>query len=341
MSGTEDRSPLDDFRKLATDPTADHGAAIAATAAREAELIKPPGALGRLEDLAAWLTAVTGVAPPKVQSPRVVVFAASHGIAEAGVSAYPPSVNPQMLAAFRAGKAAINQICAVNGIGLSVFDLALDVPSGNIAEVDAFASDKELAATLAFGLEAIAGGVDCLGLGEMGIGNTAVAAALYGALYGGGAAAWCGAGTGVVGEALTHKVAVVERAIARAEGESDPLRLLRMLGGREIAAMAGAILAARVQGVPVVVDGFVSTAAAAVVHAMNPAAIAHCVFAHRSAEAAHGRVLERLGVTPLLDLGMRLGEGTGAAVAIGVIRAAAACHAGMATFAEAGVDGSA
>ena len=341
MSGTEDRSPLEDFRKLATDPTADHADAIAATAAREAELIKPPGALGRLEDLAAWLTAVTGVAPPKVQSPRVVVFAASHGIADAGVSAYPPSVNPQMLAAFRAGKAAINQICAVNGIGLSVFDLALDVPSGNIAEVDAFASDKELAATLAFGLEAIAGGVDCLGLGEMGIGNTAVAAALYGALYGGGAAAWCGAGTGVVGEALAHKVAVVERAIARAEGESDPLLLLRMLGGREIAAMAGAILAARVQGVPVVVDGFVSTAAAAVVHAMNPAAIAHCVFAHRSAEAAHGRVLERLGVPPLLDLGMRLGEGTGAAVAIGVIRAAAACHAGMATFAEAGVDGSA
>ncbi|MEO1104775.1 MAG: nicotinate-nucleotide--dimethylbenzimidazole phosphoribosyltransferase, partial [Pseudomonadota bacterium] len=140
-----------------------------------------------------------------------------------------------------------------------------------------------------------------------------------------------------VGEALAHKVAVVERAVARTDGERDPLTLLRRIGGRDVAAMAGAILAARSQNVPVVVDGFVATAAAAAVHAISPDAIAHCLFAHRSAEAGHGRALDRLGARPLLDLDMRLGEGTGAALAIGLMRTAAACHSGMATFAEAGV----
>ncbi|MEM8665031.1 MAG: nicotinate-nucleotide--dimethylbenzimidazole phosphoribosyltransferase [Pseudomonadota bacterium] len=337
MSEARAVSPLDDFRALAHTPLPDHSAAIAAAAAREAQLIKPPGALGRLEEIAAFLAAVTGKAPPVISSPRVVVFAASHGVADEGVSAFPSSVNAQMLAAFRGGKAAINQLCAAQNIGLSAFDLAVDVPSGNIAREDAFESDTALAATMAFGLEAIAGGVDLLGLGEMGIANTTVAAALYHGLYGGDAADWVGPGTGVAGTALAHKVAVVERSVARVEGERDPLILLRRIGGREIAAMAGAILAARSECVPVVIDGFVATAAAAVVHAMAPEAIGHCVFAHRSAEAGHGRVLERLGVRPLLDLDMRLGEGTGAALAIGLIRTAAACHAGMATFAEAGV----
>jgi nicotinate-nucleotide--dimethylbenzimidazole phosphoribosyltransferase len=331
-------SPLDDFRRLADTPAHDHGAAVSATSAREAELTKPAGSLGRLEDLSAWLAAVTGKAPPAVDRPRVVVFAASHGVAAEGVSAYPASVNAQMLAAFRDGKAAINQICAASGIGLSVFDLAIDVPSGNIAAEDAFASERDLAATMAFGLEAVHN-TDCLGLGEMGIGNTTVAAAVYAALWGGGGEAWCGAGTGVEGPALARKIAVVDRAVARLGGERDPLAILQRVGGREVAAMTGAILAARTERVPVIVDGFVATAAAAVVHALSPDAIAGCLFAHRSAEAAHGRALERLGVTPLLDLGLRLGEGTGAALAIPILKAAAACHSGMATFAEAGVDG--
>lgn len=339
MTNSEGASPFDDFRALAHAPAPDHADALAATRAREAALTKPPGSLGRLEAIAEWLTAVTGAAPPKVERPRVVVFAASHGVADEGVSAYPSSVNAQMLAAFREGKAAINQICGAAGIGLSVFDLAVDVPSGNIAAEDAFASERDCAATMAFGLEGIAGNVDCLGLGEMGIGNTTVAAAVFAALWGGGGAAWCGAGTGVAGEALARKVAVVDRAVARLGGESDPLAILRGVGGRDVAAMVGAILAARSQKVPVVVDGFVATAAAAVVHALSPAAISHCLFAHRSAEAGHGAALERLGAAPLLDLSMRLGEGTGAALAIGIVRAAAACHSGMATFGEAGVDG--
>ncbi len=332
-------SPLDDFRRLATQPLPDRSEAIAATAAREAQLIKPPGALGRLEEIAAFLTAVTGKAPPEVTRPRVVVFAASHGIVEEGVSPFPASVNAQMLAAFRDGKAAINQLCGANGIGLSVFDLAVDVPSGNIAREDAFASDKALAGTMAFGLEAIAGEVDCLGIGEMGIGNTAVAAAVYAALYGGGAAAWCGMGAGATGALFDSKVAAVARALERVGPIDDPLTVLKRLGGREIAAMVGAILAARTQGVPVIVDGFVASAAAAVVSSIDRAAIDHCLFAHRSAEAQHRRALEAMGVRPLLDLDMRLGEGTGAALAIGIVQAAAACHGGMATFAEAGVAG--
>ncbi|MEM8662529.1 MAG: nicotinate-nucleotide--dimethylbenzimidazole phosphoribosyltransferase [Pseudomonadota bacterium] len=334
-------TPLDDFRALALAPAPDHLGAIEATRARESQLTKPPGSLGRLEEIAAWLAATTGQAPPKVDRPRVVIFAAAHGVAEEGVSAYPPSVNPQMLAAFRAGKAAINQICSAGGIGLSVFDLAVDVPSGNIAVEDAFDSDRALAATLAFGLEAIAGGVDCLGIGEMGIGNTTVAAALYAALFGGEVADWVGAGTGLDTEGMARKADVVARAVARSGvgPASDPLAALQSLGGRDVAGMVGAILAARAERVPVVVDGFVATAAAAVVQKLSPDAISHCLFAHRSAEAGHAAALEAMGVKPVLDLDMRLGEGTGAALAIGIVKAAAACHAGMATFAEAGVDG--
>lgn len=334
-----DISPFDDFRALALAPRPDRTAAIATTKAREAQLTKPAGSLGRLEAIAAWLTAVTGRTPPSVDRPRVVVFAASHGVAARGVSAYPSSVNAQMLENFRAGKAAINQICGAYGIGLSVFDLAVDMPSGDIAEADAFANARDCAATMAFGLEAIANGVDLLGLGEMGIGNTTVAAALCSAILGGSGADWAGPGTGVGGEQLAHKAAVIDQAVARVAGERDPLVVLKRLGGREIAAMVGAILAARNQSVPVVIDGFVATSAAVVVNALAPEALDHCIFAHRSAEPAHARALEALGARPLLDLGMRLGEGTGAALAMGLIQAAAACHKGMATFAEAGVDG--
>jgi nicotinate-nucleotide--dimethylbenzimidazole phosphoribosyltransferase len=241
-----------------------------------------------------------------------------------------------MVANFSAGGAAINQICAAHELGLKVFELALDHPTADIAEADAF-DEKACAATLAYGMEAIAGGVDLLCLGEMGIANTTVAAAIFHALFGGEARDWVGRGTGVDDAGLERKAAAVSLAVARIGGESDPLEVLRRLGGREIAAMVGAILAARTERVPVVVDGFVTTAAAAILHAMRPDALDHCLFAHRSAEAAHGAALERLGKVPLLDLGMRLGEGTGAAVAAGIVKAATAVHGGMATFAEAGV----
>jgi nicotinate-nucleotide--dimethylbenzimidazole phosphoribosyltransferase len=243
-----------------------------------------------------------------------------------------------MVANFSAGGAAINQICEAHGLGLKVFELALEQPTPDIVAADAF-DEKACAATIAYGMEAIAGGVDLLCLGEMGIANTTVATAIYHALYDGAADDWVGRGTGVDDQGLRRKADAVAAAVMRIGNQREPLEILRRLGGREIAAMTGAILSARMERVPVIVDGFVATAAAAIVHAARADAIDHCLFAHRSAEAAHGAVLQRLGKTPLLDLGMRLGEGTGAALAAGIVKAAAAIHNGMATFAEAGVAG--
>ncbi len=187
-------------------------------------------------------------------------------------------------------------------------------------------------------MEAIAGGVDLLAIGEMGIGNTTVAAAIYCGLFGGEPGDWVGPGTGVDAAGLERKRAAVAAALACHAGHlSDPLEVLRRLGGREIAAMTGAILAARLNRVPVIVDGFVATSAAAILFALDPTGLDHCLFGHVSAEPAHRRALERMGKAPLLDLGMRLGEGTGAALAAGIVKAAAALHSGMATFESAGV----
>ncbi|MFG1247884.1 nicotinate-nucleotide--dimethylbenzimidazole phosphoribosyltransferase [Xanthobacter flavus] len=330
-------SPFDDIRQLvATLPGPNEGAREAALA-RQEQLVKPPGALGRLEAIAAHLSAWQGNSMPTVNRPMVAVFAATHGVADLGVSPYPGEVTKQMMATFTAGKAAVNQICATFDAGLRVFDLALDYPTPDIT-TNAALDEKACAATMAFGMEAIAGGSDLLCLGEMGIGNTTVAAAICHGLYGGTAEEWVGAGTGAAGEVLERKIAAVRAALAfHKEHLSDPLEVLRRLGGREIAAIAGAIIAARHEKVPVVLDGFVVTAAAAVLHAMNPNALDHCLAGHVSAEKAHRQLLDRLGLVPLLDLGMRLGEGSGAALSIGVVKAAVACHRGMATFAEAGV----
>lgn len=329
--------PFDDIRALLPlMPQADE-ANVARMRARDAQLTKPPGALGRLEEIALWLGAWQGKAQPTIERPLVCVFAANHGVTAQGVSPFPASVTGAMVGNFRAGGAAINQICATYDIGLKVFELALELPTKDITQEPAM-DEKSAAATMAFGMEAVAGGVDLLAVGEMGIGNTTVAAAIYLALYGGAAADWTGRGTGVDDDGLARKTDAVARAVAlHRDHLRDPLEILRRLGGREVAAMAGAILAARLQRVPVVLDGYVVCAAAAILHALDPAALDHCVAGHVSAEGAHGRVLERLGKKPLLDLGMRLGEGTGAALAMGLIKAALACHKGMATFGEAGV----
>lgn len=332
-------APFDDVRGLlATMPGPDE-AAVAAVRERDRELTKPAGSLGVLEGLVEWLAAWQGKPSPSVDRPLVCVFAGSHGVTKRGVSAFPPEVNRQMLENFAAGGAAINQICAAYGLGFKVFDLALDLPTGDITEGPAM-DEKGCVATMAFGMEAIAGGTDCLGVGEMGIGNTTVAAAIYAALYGGPASSWVGRGTGVDDLGLGRKIAAVEAALECHRGHlADPLEVLSRLGGRDVAAMAGTILAARLQRIPVVLDGYVATAAAAILHALEPRALDHCVAGHVSAEGAHPAVLERLGKIPLLALGLRLGEGTGAALAIGVIKAAVACHRDMATFAQAGVSG--
>lgn len=330
--------PFDDIRKLLGSLPAANAAARHAVLARDAVLTKPAGSLGRLEELAAWMAAWQGRATPTMERPLVAIFAANHGVATRGVSAFPQSVTRQMVANFSAGGAAINQLCNAYGLGLKVFELALDRPTPDIVSEDAF-DERSCAATIAYGMEAVADGVDLLCLGEMGIANTTVAAAVYHGLYGGEPQDWVGRGTGVDDAGLARKAEAVGAAVKRIGRAEEPLEVLRRIGGREIAAMVGAIVAARMERVPVIVDGFVTTAAAAVLHAIDPASIDHCLFAHRSAEAAHQAVLARLGKTPLFNLGMRLGEGTGAALAAGVVKAALAAHNGMATFDQAGVAG--
>ncbi|TDH35985.1 nicotinate-nucleotide--dimethylbenzimidazole phosphoribosyltransferase [Pseudohoeflea suaedae] len=328
--------PFDDFRELLNNlPEADTAQLVAARE-RDSQLTKPAGALGRLEEIAFWLAAWSG-RPPAVNRPLVAIFAGNHGVTKQGVTPFPASVTKQMVDNFAAGGAAINQICIANDLGLKIFDLALDIPTGDIT-VEAALDERSCAATMAFGMEAVAGGTDLLCIGEMGIGNTTIAAAIFCALYGGEAKDWVGPGTGSQGEVLERKIAAVEKAVALHKPHlSDPLEVLRRLGGREVAAMAGAILAARAQRIPVLIDGYVATAAAAVLHAANPRALDHCMIGHVSAEPGHIKVIEKFGKTPILALGMRLGEGTGAALAAGIVKAAALCHSGMATFAQAGV----
>lgn len=328
--------PFDDIRELLDNLPGPDMAAVQAVRERDSTLTKPPGSLGRLEEIAEWLAAWTG-RPPAVTRPLVAVFAGNHGVTKHGVSPFPAEVTAQMVENFAAGGAAINQICIANDLGLKVFDLALEFPTGDITQ-EAALDERSCAATMAFGMEAIAGGTDLLCIGEMGIGNTTVASAIYYGLYGGQAEDWVGPGTGAEGEGLSRKIAAVEKAVELHRHHlRDPLELLRRLGGREIAAMSGAILAARMERIPVIIDGFVATAAAAVLHAANPAALDHCIVGHVSAEPGHIKAIDRLHKTPLLAMGMRLGEGTGAALAAGIVKSAALCHSGMATFEQAGV----
>ncbi|MBI3275616.1 MAG: nicotinate-nucleotide--dimethylbenzimidazole phosphoribosyltransferase, partial [Methylocystis sp.] len=268
-----DICPFDEIRMLLANLPPPCERSVAAVRRRDAELTKPPGALGRLEEIVEWLAAWQGKAEPAIERPLVAVFAGNHGVAAKGVSAFPASVTKQMLDNFTSGGAAINQICATFGGGLKVFELALELPTRDMSETAAM-EEKEAAATFAYGMEAIDGGVDLLAPGEMGIGNTSAAAAIYGALYGGPAARWTGRGTGLDDEGLARKNAVIDQALALHAGHlADPLEILRRLGGREIAAMMGAILAARLARIPVLLDGYVACSAAALLHAMDENAI--------------------------------------------------------------------
>ncbi|MFN7744916.1 MAG: nicotinate-nucleotide--dimethylbenzimidazole phosphoribosyltransferase [Hyphomonadaceae bacterium] len=333
------KQPFDDIRALVQDLPSRDEEASARTAWRENQLIKPPGALGRLEDISNWLSAWTGKSPPQVLRPIIAVFAGDHGVAARGVSAYPQEVTRQMIDAMAAGGAAVSVLAQQAGAGLKVYDLAVGRPTPDIVEADAM-TEQECVATMAYGMEVLAEGTDLLVLGEVGIGNTTVAAALALALFGGEAGEWTGLGTGVEGQALAAKREAVDAAVARlGVDRDDPLKVMARIGGREFAAIAGAILAARLQRVPVVLDGFLVAAAAAILHRMNREALDHCIAGHVSAEPGHRALLARLGKQPILDLGMRLGEGTGAALAVQIIKSAVACHTGMATFAEAGVAG--
>ncbi|MFN7223616.1 MAG: nicotinate-nucleotide--dimethylbenzimidazole phosphoribosyltransferase [Paracoccaceae bacterium] len=333
-------SSLDAFRTLlAQQPGPDRAAQVAATA-RNAQLTKPPGALGRLEDLAIWLAGWQGRDKPKADAPQVVIFAGNHGVAARGVSAFPPEVTAQMVANFRHGGAAINQLSRSFGAKMTVHSLDLDHPTADFTQSPAM-TEAEVVSALATGWMAVDPAADLLVTGEMGIGNTTSAAAIACALLGGAPEDWVGRGTGVDDHGLQRKADAVRAGLAtHATALTNPLEVLRCLGGREIAAMAGAIARARAERVAVVLDGFICCAAALVLARAQDGALDHCLAGHVSAETAHGRLLAALGKEPLLNLGLRLGEGSGAALALGVVQGAVACHSGMATFAEAGVSGS-
>jgi nicotinate-nucleotide--dimethylbenzimidazole phosphoribosyltransferase len=330
---------LDDIRRLLAHlPRPDLEAGTAA-AAHQAQLTKPAGSLGRLEDLAIWLATWQARHPPRLDHPRTLVFAGNHGVAARGVSAYPAAVTAQMVQNFISGGAAVNQLCRVFGAGLKVYEMNLDTPTGDIV-VEPAMSEEECAKAIAYGMMAVESGIDALALGEMGIGNTTAAAALCAGLFGGTAELWTGPGTGLSGPALERKRKVVADAVALHQPAArDPFDMLRRLGGLELAAITGAVMAARLGRVPVVLDGFTTTAAAAVLFAADRHALDHCIVAHRSPEPGHLQLLELIGQRPLFDLGMRLGEASGATLAFAVLRAAVACHNGMATFTEAGVSG--
>jgi nicotinate-nucleotide--dimethylbenzimidazole phosphoribosyltransferase len=305
--------------------------------ARQQQLTKPAGALGRLEDCAVFLSGWGRGPQPCADRMRVIVFAGNHGVTARGVSPFPADVTAQMVANFANGGAAINAISAACGVELEVVPLSLDTPTGDISRGPALSED-ELLEALNTGASAVAKGGDILAFGEMGIGNTTIAAALAARSLGGTGADWAGPGTGFGAEGVAHKAAVIDEALTLHAGSGENAAgILRHFGGREQAAIAGAVLAARHALIPVVLDGYVVTASLAPLFRQNPDILAHCIAGHCSAETAHRRLLEGFGLEPLLDLRMRLGEGTGAALALALLRAAAEAHNKMATFAEARV----
>ena len=316
------------------------GSDTAAAAVRERQqiLTKPPGSLGRLEDLAAWLAKWQSCPIPRLDRVDVLVFAGNHGVTRQGISPYPATVTAQMVANFSSGGAAINQIARIADAVLRVIPLELDNPTQDFTQAPAM-TEAEFLRAVSTGYDAVSVDANLLCLGEMGIGNTTAAAAIAAALFGGDGSRWAGRGTGIDDAGLARKCRVIDAGLKRHAGRiGDPLLIAMAFGGRELAAILGATLAARQLGIPVLLDGFVCTAAAAPLARLTPGALDHTMLAHLSAESGHHALAGALGLNPLLDFGMRLGEASAAALAVPLLRAAVACHTGMATFAEAAVD---
>jgi nicotinate-nucleotide--dimethylbenzimidazole phosphoribosyltransferase len=331
-------------------------AAAAAARARQDTLTKPPGALGRLEDLSVWVASCQGNCPPKqFERARIVVFAGDHGVARSGVSAYPPEVTSQMVANIAAGGAAINALADVAGATVRVADLSVDADplsqqigahkvrrgSGDIAREDALTHQETLDAIDAgrqIADQEVDAGADLLIAGDMGIGNTTAATVLTAALMGIEPVAAVGYGTGIDDAGWSRKTAAVRDALFRAEPvTSDPVALLQRCGGADLAGMAGFCAQAAVRRTPLLLDGMAVTAAALIAERLAPGARLWWQAGHLSTEPAHALALAQLGLDPILDLRMRLGEGSGAAVALPVLRAAVAALTSMASFASANV----
>lgn len=289
-----------------------------------------------MDELAAWLAGWQRTDRPEVASPAVVVFAADHGVARRLVSAYPQSITAEMVKALRAGAATAAVMARMVGAELRVVDVGVGKPTGDIVAEDAL-SEERFAQSFEAGRTEVRG-LDCdlIAIGEMGIGNTTAAAAVAAALFGGPADEWVGRGTGIDDLTLARKVEIVDLARTRVAGDR-PMEVLRRVGGAELAAMAGAILEARLRSIPVVLDGFVGTAAAATLEVIQGGALDHCVAGHCSAEPGHRLLLKKLNLDPLLDLELRLGEASGALAAIPLINLACGCTNEVATFSEWGL----
>jgi len=307
---------------------------VQAGLARQASLTKPAGSLGMLEQLAVQFCGWQKTARPSADRAQTLVFAGNHGVVAQGVSAFPAEVTKQMVGNFAAGGAAINQLCKAIPSELCVIPLGLDTPTGDITKGPAMSEEEALAA-FNEGAAAVSPDSHVIVVGEMGIGNTTIAAALCHGLFGGEAFHWVGGGTGVDQDGLKRKQEAVAKAVALHGSPKEPIALLAALGGRELAAMAGAVAAARIYSIPVLLDGYVVTAAAATLTLSSRDWLSHCIAGHVSMEPGHGRLMAKLGLHPLLSLGMRLGEGSGAQLALALVRAALATHNGMATFEEA------
>lgn len=325
------------IRELLADlTTIDHDAADS-TRARATQVLRPAGALQRLDELAVHMAGWQASTSPSVRHPTVLVFAGDHGVAGAGVSNYPAEVTGAMLAAVRAGKATINAFARSVDATLEVFDVGVGDPTGDIRTQPALTHERldRIARTAIDAVDAaVEAGADLFVLGELGIGNTTISAALPAALLGGDVDGWIGRGTGVDDDGLARKRSAVAEAVARVAHVSDPIEVMRQVGGAEHTAMAVACVRARRHRVPVVLDGYVATSAVLPMYVAEPDALAHCVAGHRSAEPGHRRLLDHLGMTPLLDLDMRLGEGTGALAAVPLIRLACAGVVEVPTFSE-------
>lgn len=327
-----DAADFSEIRRLADELPAADADARARAAERQDALAKPPGSLGRLEELAGWLAAWQARHPPTAARPHIALFAGNHGVAAQGVSAYPQDTTQAMVRAFIDGGGAINRICGLMDVDLRVYEMALDEPTHDFTHAPAMTED-ETARAMAYGMMAVDGEMDVMALGEMGIANTTAAAALSAAMFGGPARAWVGPASGLDEAGVAHKAEIVATALRRhADGFTDGLEVLRRVGGLELAAIAGAVLAGRLARIPVVLDGFAATAAAATLTSLDAGVLDHCLVAHASREPGHRRLLDALGKRPLQDLDMSVGEAAGAALAVPLIQSACACHTGMSTL---------
>lgn len=306
-----------------------------AAIAHQNNLTKPPGSLGKLEELAVFLASWQGAEKPKLDNAQAIIFAGNHGICAQGVNPFPQDVTKLMVANFEAGGAAMNQLCGVSGAELKVVPLDLDNPTADFTETEAL-SETELFDAMSIGAASVDTTADIILLGEMGIGNSTISSALAASVFGGEVAGWVGAGTGSDEAGMARKVAVIETALTQ-HGSRQDLTALLAFGGREQAAICGAILAARAASIPVLLDGFICTAAAAPLYGLSPDTLDHCLIGHKSVEPGHQKLLQEMNKTAILDLDMRLGEGTGGALALTILRGAIACHNQMATFESAGI----